>query len=149
MHRFTLLMGGVEVSDNDVIRKLYILHEDGIAEEEAYATIGSGAAYAEYLLSKFYDPGMKLDVGKKLAAYVVREVERMDPNVGGPINMVAIGVRKSGEALELEYQELESRDIDLLGLELTELEKLMNRVFKNVLLGELRKEDLERMLNLR
>ena len=74
----TLIIGGYEEKPH-----VAILFKEGISEPiNDYATVGSGAAYAEYLLSKLNDNSMSLDTGVKVATYVIREVEKIDPNSG-------------------------------------------------------------------
>lgn len=135
VHRFTLLMGGVEEGRG----KLFILHQDGIAEEEdKYATIGSGAAYAEYLLSKLYAENISIEKGVRTAVYVIKEVEKIDPNVGGPINVAVVD--KSN------YRELPRSDIEKIELELADLEEAINQTIRKMLWGELEKNVLKKFL---
>lgn len=111
IHPFPLMIGGSEKNN----KYLFILHEDGISEDiEDYATLGSGAAYAEYLLSKFYYKGITTEAGKVIAMYVIKEIEKIDPNVGGPINIVVIKDR---------FQELDEEEIEKINRKVVGIEK--------------------------
>lgn len=46
--------------------------------------MGSGSAYAEYLLARLCCEGLKLDEALKLGIYIIEEVKKIDPNCGGP-----------------------------------------------------------------
>jgi len=109
--------------------------------EETYATVGSGAAYAEYLLGKLYDKNIGIGVGKKLAIYVIKEVERIDPNVGGPVNVVVLGKDK--------YEELSREDVEHISMDLLKLDDIINRIYRGIILGEISGEDLETLLERR
>jgi len=134
-HHFTLVLGGVE----DDEKRLCIIHEDGIAEiEETYATVGSGAAYAEYLLSKLYDKEIDVNTGKKLAIYVIKEVERMDPNVGGPVNVVILSRGK--------YEELTREEVERISINLLNLDDVVSKIYREIIMGRISSEDLEKFL---
>ena len=60
--------------------------------------------YATYLIHRLYNPQMKLNNIKSLAAYLIRETATQDPKVGGPIKIAQITV-------ETGYEELESKVI--------------------------------------
>jgi 20S proteasome alpha/beta subunit len=91
---------------------LYILHKDGIAEPmKDYATIGSGAAYAEFLLEKYYNESINVDQAVKLTIYVISEVEKMDPNVGGSIDIIKI-TEKGAERINKELIEKNLNEIN-------------------------------------
>lgn len=124
MHAFPLMLGSTE-GDN---KYLFILHEDGVAEDvEDYATLGSGAAYAEYLLSKLYDKNLTTDNGKKIAIYVINEVGKIDPNVGGPINVVIIQ--------DNEIKEMERKEINEIVDRLDKIEREVIPLLKSSLMG--------------
>jgi 20S proteasome alpha/beta subunit len=83
----SLVMGGVEKGE----KYLYVLYPDGVAEPyDNYCAEGSGTPFAEYLLSKLYDPKITLGIAKKLAIYIIEEAKKVDAYVGGPVNVVAI-----------------------------------------------------------
>ncbi|MGC9193578.1 MAG: hypothetical protein ACP5FQ_06740 [Thermoplasmata archaeon] len=113
---FYLMLGGMSLNSETGGSKpdLYILYENGIAEpEQDYATIGSGAPYAEYLLSKYYSNSIELDGAIKLAIFVISEVQKMDPNVGGKIKVIRIDDQKAKRIDEAEinqkYLEIEKK----------------------------------------
>ena len=75
---------------------LHIVLPEGIAEkEENFCSIGSGSAYAEYILSNLFYDDMTLKEGVILATHVVEEVKKIDPNVGGDVQIITIN--KNGE----------------------------------------------------
>ncbi|HVP90004.1 MAG TPA: hypothetical protein VMS75_02185 [Terriglobales bacterium] len=86
---FILLVGCTNKSGEEL--GLYTVHPDGIAERgEKFSTIGSGSAYAEYLLTKMYKDGLSTEQGKQLAVFVIEEVKRIDPGCGGPTQVVVL-----------------------------------------------------------
>lgn len=63
----------------------------GFSEEEPkYLSEGSGKPYAEYILRQRYKPNLTEQECQELTAYVVLQTSRIDPGVGGPINMVVL-----------------------------------------------------------
>ena len=74
---------------------LYTVYTDGVAgREEGYASLGSGSAFAEYLLSRLYRDDLTTDEAVRVAVYVVEEVKKVDVHCGGPTQVVV--VKKSG-----------------------------------------------------
>jgi len=77
---FALLLGAVSKDENAI----YMVHPDGVAEKaERYISLGSGSAYAEYLLARLCCEGLKLEEALKLGIYIIEEVKKIDPNCGG------------------------------------------------------------------
>jgi len=77
---FALLIGAVAKKENTI----YTVHPGGVAEKaERYTSLGSGSAYAEYLLARLCCAGLELDEAVKLGIYVIEEVKKIDPNCGG------------------------------------------------------------------
>lgn len=77
--------------DKEKKPSIYIVHPDGVGEkEEGFGTLGSGSAYAEYLLSQFYDKNISCEQGKLLVAFVIEEIKKIDPNVGGEVQLAVI-----------------------------------------------------------
>jgi len=75
--------------------RIYRVMATGWAEEEPmYATDGSGYLYAEYILRQRYKPDMSEREAKELAVYTISQTSKIDPSVGGKINLVLI--HKSG-----------------------------------------------------
>ena len=134
-----LMIGGIEQTEQgEYESRLYLLHKIGFAEPvNDYATIGSGAAYAEYLLSRYYEPSMEIKEGKRLGIYTIKEVEKMDPNVGGPINVVTVG--ESG------CQEVDEKDALQIYAEMEEKEELINELMRGCISGRVEIEDLRKL----
>lgn len=66
----------------------------GFSEEEPkYLCEGSGKPYAEYILRQRFKPNLSEQECKELAAFAVLQTSRIDPNVGGPINMAIIDTK--------------------------------------------------------
>lgn len=86
---------------------LLTVHPEGLVEEvDDYATIGSGAAYAELLLKALYSNDLNTDEAVNIAIYVISEVKDIDPNCGGPVQIALI----SAENLQLlSRDEIEDR----------------------------------------
>ena len=130
-----LLVGGVETERY----KIYLLHKYGFSEPAVdYGTIGSGAAYAEYLLGKYYRQNIDVNIGKRLAVYVVKEVEKMDPNVGGDVKIVVID--KEG------YHEVERDEIDRIQEVVSKYDKLAHKLMGDLLNGNVKVEDVKVMM---
>ncbi len=73
---------------------LYTIAGDGIAQkEETYASVGSGSAYADYILQRLYVEGMKLSEGLDCAAYTIEEVKKVDPSCGGPVQLITVDAK--------------------------------------------------------
>ena len=69
-----LMIGG---RDKQKKHAIYVVHPEGVGEkEEGFGTLGSGSAYAEYLLSQFYDANIDCEQGKLLVAFVIEEVKK-------------------------------------------------------------------------
>jgi 20S proteasome alpha/beta subunit len=74
---------------------LYTVYPDGVAgREEGYASMGSGSAFAEYLLARLYRDDLTLEEAIRVAVYVIEEVKKVDLHCGGPTHVV--GVTKDG-----------------------------------------------------
>ena len=130
-----LMMGGVDNSNN----YLYLIHKNGVAEPVSdYATIGSGAAYAEYLLSKYYVPEISTNIGLKLAIYVIEETKTMDPNVGGPVKLIYI--------TKDEYKELNEENVSEIYKNIKEGERLTNKILKDLIAERIKIEDIKEMI---
>jgi 20S proteasome alpha/beta subunit len=71
---------------------IYTVYPDGVAEKaEEYASLGSGSAFAEYLLPRLYREDLTLDEATRVCVYVVEEVKKVDVHCGGPTQAVALG----------------------------------------------------------
>lgn len=76
---------------------LYFVLPDGIAEEQqGFGSEGSGSPYADYLLPRFYHPGITLDDAALCVIYIIEQVKHVDPHSGGPTQVATVtrnGVR--------------------------------------------------------
>lgn len=87
--QFALMVGGKFPQDGRP--EIYIVGMDGVAERaDKFESLGSGSAYAEYLLAKFYKEPMAIDHAAMLAVYAVEEVKKIDPGCGGNTQLVTI-----------------------------------------------------------
>lgn len=82
-----LLLGAADVEGG---KTLLTVGPEGIAErEERYTSIGSGSAYAEYILSRLYSDTLSVEQAMECAVYTIEEVKKMDQDCGGPVRAVA------------------------------------------------------------
>lgn len=71
--------------------KIFHIYPNGYAEEEEnYGCEGSGTPFGEYIIGQNFKQDMNDIEAKQLAAYSILQTQRMDPNVGGKINMVVL-----------------------------------------------------------
>lgn len=82
---------------------IYTVYPDGVAERaERYASLGSGSAFAEYLLPRLHRYDLSLDEAVRVAVYVVEEVKKVDVHCGGPTQIVSVnctsGVSRKDES---------------------------------------------------
>ena len=110
------ILAGVLKSDSEHSFLMNIIHPTGLVEPIAdYATVGSGAAYAELLLKNLYGSELPVAVAVPIAVYVVEEVKSIDPSVGGDTQVAY--VREKGK-----------REIDIRMLEREEVEDIAKKV---------------------
>ena len=95
-----------EIEDEEEAWSVQLISSDRIVdigqtgfsqEEPKYLCEGSGKPYAEYILRQRYKPNLTEQECQELTAYVVLHTSRIDPGVGGPINMAVLaseGLRK-------------------------------------------------------
>ncbi|MGC8981847.1 MAG: hypothetical protein ACP5JU_02790, partial [Minisyncoccia bacterium] len=135
---FYIMIGGFSNFNGKMEPDLYILHKDGIAEPmKDYATIGSGAAYAEFLLEKYYDEQINVNQAVNLTAYVISEVGKMDPNVGGTIDIIKI-MKDSIENID---KKLIDKILNELNDKINSMEKnLKDYLFNNIVQENTKKE---------
>jgi 20S proteasome alpha/beta subunit len=118
----TLVMGGYENNASH----LYMIFPEGVAEPvDDYCTIGSGAAYAEHLLSKFYSQKLSVENLRTLSVYVIKQVETIDPNVGGPVGVVSIGSKG--------YRETTEKELTAITASIRERDEAIGKVTKKIL----------------
>ncbi len=81
---------------------LYTVHSEGVTErKEGYASVGSGSALAEYLLTKLYRSALTLDQAIRMAVFVVEEVRKAGSHSYGPTRVVVVrrgGIERKTEA---------------------------------------------------
>ena len=131
-----MILLGCHVGDT---LSLFLAHAQGLVEEvDDYATIGSGAPYAELLLKTLYSDGLTLDDGINIAAYVVEEVKEIDPNCGGPVQ---VGVVSLEEQKILTYNEVGGRLAILRG----PLDQVRLSLIPSILKGQINAKDIARM----
>jgi 20S proteasome alpha/beta subunit len=86
---FAIMIGGKFPGDERPA--IYTVGMDGVAERaDKFESLGSGSAYAEYLLAKFYRESQEIQQAATLAAYAVEEVKKIDPGCGGATQIVTI-----------------------------------------------------------
>jgi len=126
---FYLMIGGFSYFNGIKKPDLYILYENGISEPmKDYATIGSGSAYAEYLLEKYYDNNITTDQAIKLAIFTISEAQKMDPNVGGKINIIKI-TNDNTQIIDQKIVENIQNEIDE---KLNSIEKILKDYFTSI-----------------
>lgn len=78
-----LIIAGIDEKGQS---QIYIVYPDGIAEkQQCEAAIGSGAAYAEYILSQLIEKDMNEEEVLKATVQTINEVTNIDPGVGGTL----------------------------------------------------------------
>lgn len=112
---------------------------DGVSERtEKFGSVGSGSAYAEYLLTKMYKEGLSTEQGKQLAILVVEEVKRIDPGCGGPTQVVILD--KDG------IHRLNSEEVKKTTENALKMDACANHVWWAVVNGEKSCEAIEKYL---
>lgn len=119
-------------------------------EESNYLCEGSGMPYAEFILKQRYKPNLTEQECKELTAHAVVQTSRIDPSVGGPLNMAIIdkkgfrkvpaeeieeiveNISKPPEEYELNIQKIVDGIVD----ERRWINDLFKRRFKSDLLGQ-------------
>lgn len=136
---FHLMIGCVEKN----IPHLYTISPTGIAEkEEKFGSLGSGSAYAEYILTNLYYEGIKLKEGLLLAIHTVEEVKKIDPNVGGDVQIATID--KKGN-----IQKGVKLEVNGIVKDITEKNNVLSKVWRSLLIGEKTPEEIKGFLKKR
>ena len=96
------------IASADRIRK--ILEKGYMEEASPYDCDGTGKPYAEYILRKSYRSDMDEQQAKELAVYTISETSKVDPNVGGDMD-VAVCRKEGGFSLidQFEIEDIKSR----------------------------------------
>lgn len=130
---FVLMLGVLDRKEASI----YIIHPDGVAEkEERYSSLGSGSAYAEYLLASLCCQGIEVEEAIKLAIYVIEEVKKIDPNCGGPTQLSVITEAGIGEKTEIEIKTL----VD----EIMSKDEEFTKIWRGTILG--REQDVRELI---
>tara|TARA_Y100000310_G_scaffold342325_1_gene445067 strand:- start:5783 stop:6163 length:381 start_codon:yes stop_codon:yes gene_type:complete len=120
-----LIIAGIEEEESQI----YIIYPDGIAEkQQSEAAIGSGAAYAEYILSQLTGKEMEEEETLKITIQTISEVTQIDPGVGGEPQIVRIN---SGEVVEYDEKKVED-----LGEEIEDMQFYIQDKWDNYLKGK-------------
>lgn len=103
---FSLIIGCVEKGDPHGNPRLIQTYRDGDYDyEEDFSAIGTGSIFGEILLRKLYDKSLTVEVGKKIVAYTIWEVQGVDNNSGESMDIICVG--KDGIAHRLSESEVE------------------------------------------
>ncbi len=87
--------------------KMVDIEKTGFSQEEShYLCQGSGMPYAEYILRQQYRPDLTEQDCKELTAYAVLQTSRIDPSVGGPLNMALIDKKGFRDVPKEEIEEI-------------------------------------------
>lgn len=71
--------------------KILRIYPNGVTEEERYYYCeGSGRPYGEYILQQRFRPDINEKDATRLVAYAILQTSRIDPSVGGKINIALI-----------------------------------------------------------
>ncbi len=134
-----LICGGIcPCMDGKQDHFLSILHSAGLVEPTLdYCTIGSGAAYAEYVLKNYYYDGIKVSEAIPMAIYAIEEVKQIDPNCGGETRVGVIGDKYR----ELTRDEIQKITSDLVGV----LDNVDKKLIPRILKGEIKRDDITKI----
>ena len=87
--------------------RMVVIDSDGVADEEDnYLCDGSGTPYAEYILQQRYKRDLTERESRELACYVVLQTSKIDPNVGGPVNLCIIKQKSLEQVNRQEIDEI-------------------------------------------
>lgn len=107
------------------------IDSSGIAgEEECYLIDGSesGSAIAEYILLQRYKPDLTEQECKELATYVVLQAKKVDPSVGGPVNLCVIGENGIGHVSRQEIDEIVENVTEMSPEQQLKLQRLVGEI---------------------
>lgn len=132
----TLIVGGMNKTGQFY---LSVIHPEGLVERTRdYGTIGMGAAFAELLLKNFYSPNIKVEEGVRIALYVIKEVEEVNPDVGGPINVSLFTPRG--------YKEIAPKErVKIIGEITPAFEILSTHIIPRIVKGEIEVDQLKKL----
>jgi len=136
MPEVALLVAAVDASGE---KTLCTIGVDAVALiEDTYTAIGSGSAYAEYVLGRLYASDLNVEQGIDCAAYVIEEVKKVDPSCGGPTQVAVVTkdqahIKSVDETREL-VGRLEIRDV------------LLGKLWRSLVLGKKQPSDVSAFL---
>lgn len=137
--KVNLLIGAVDRSGQKLLASV---GANGVAEtEESYRSVGSGAAYAEYVLSRLWSNKLSIIEAIECAVYTIEEVKKMDPDCGGPVHVMA--VTKKG------IEDRSSHDVRNLTNRLQGRDELIDRLWQAVVLGRKSEKEIAEFLGSR
>ena len=126
-----MICGCLEKDNGNDNACLSIIHPEGVVEKiDTYATIGSGAAYAELLLKNYYVSDILMELAIPVIIHTIDEVKDIDPNCGGQTRITTISAGSK-------IVELSSKDISEIS---QKTEALLELVEKNLIPKILRRE---------
>jgi len=125
--------------DSDGGAMLCTLGEEGVSlHEESYTSIGSGSAYAEYVLQRLYTPDLTTAQGADCVAYTVEEVKKVDPGCGGPTQVAVVTKDRATVKTPTEVRELVAR------LEIRD--GLLSKLWQSLVIGRKSPDDVMKFL---
>lgn len=132
----SLLVGACDETGN---KMLATIGPEGIAElDETYTSVGSGSAYAEYILARLYGENLNSEQALECAIYTIEEVKKVDPNCGGPVR--AIKVKKDG------IENCDPDDLRSLVNKLEIRDELLGEMWRAMILGHKSSQDVKKFL---
>ncbi len=131
-----LLMGAIDSKGGKL---LATIGPDGVAEtEDTYTCVGSGSAYAEYVLAKLYAASLSAEQLLQCAIYTVEEVKKVDPACGGPVRAVTLTTAGIKQYSIDDLRELVAK----LGIR----DDTLGRIWRSIILGRRSPSDIEKFL---
>lgn len=132
-----LVVGGsINNDNNDKINCLFIAHPDGMVENVVdYASIGSGAAYAEFLLKDLHYDSMSTKEAISIAIHTINEVKSIDPNCGGDTRVACVNNTSVEELGNAQITELSKKISPMLDM-------IRKKLVPKVIRGELDEKKL-------
>ena len=85
---------------------LYAIRPEGVRRQEGFATLGSGSALAEYLVTRLYREDLTPDEAMRISVYVIEEVKKAGAAGRGPTQVVVVGRGGVERKTEAEIQEI-------------------------------------------
>lgn len=134
-----LVCGGIcPCMDGKQEHFLSILHPTGLVEPTTdYCTIGSGAAYAEYILKNCYYEGIRLSAAIPIAIHAIEEVKQIDPNCGGETRVGVVTDK---------YREVDREEVQKITRKIASvLDHIDKKLIPRILKGEIKRDDIAKI----